>query len=109
MRRDIILTLAILLLCITARAEEKIKTACIGNSVTYGYGHRSPQETSYPVQLGKMLGEKYDVRNFGKSGATLLRKGHRPYNRQAEYDAALEFAPDLAIIHLGLNDTDPRN
>ena len=109
MRRDIILTLAILLLCITARAEEKIKTACIGNSVTYGYGHRSPQETSYPVQLGKMLGEKYDVRNFGKSGATLLRKGHRPYNRQAEYAAALEFAPDLAIIHLGLNDTDPRN
>ncbi len=104
-----LLTLAILLLCLTTRAEEKIRTACIGNSVTYGYGHRSPHETSYPVQLGRMLGEKYDVRNFGKSGATLLRKGHRPYDKQTEYKAALEFAPDLAIIHLGLNDTDPRN
>ena len=93
----------------TFAGEQRKKVACIGNSVTYGYGHANAAATSYPTQLGTMLGEKYDVRNFGKSGATLLRKGHRPYNKQAEYEAALEFAPDLAIIHLGLNDTDPRN
>ena len=87
----------------------KTKVACIGNSVTFGYGHENPSETSYPSQLAKMLGEDYEVGNFGKSGATLLRKGHRPYNEQEEYKKALEFVPDIAIIHLGLNDTDPRN
>ena len=86
-----------------------IKVACIGNSVTYGYGHENPDSTSYPSQLAVMLGDDYEVGNFGKSGATLLRKGHRPYNEQEEFKKALEFAPDIAIIHLGLNDTDPRN
>ena len=87
----------------------KTKVACIGNSVTYGFGHDNPAVTSYPSQLAKMLGDDYEVGNFGKSGATLLRKGHRPYNEQEEYQKALEFVPDIAIIHLGLNDTDPRN
>ena len=102
--------LALLLaLPLIATAQEKIKVACIGNSVTYGYGHKSPGETSYPSQLQQMLGEGYEVRNFGHSGATLLSKGHRPYINLPEYKAALEFAPDIAVIHLGLNDTDPRN
>lgn len=94
---------------LTANSQQPIKVACIGNSVTYGYGHENPAETSYPSQLAKMLGDDYEVGNFGKSGATLLRKGHRPYNEQEEFKKALEFAPDIAIIHLGLNDTDPRN
>ncbi|MBQ4548176.1 MAG: hypothetical protein IJA42_03165 [Bacteroidales bacterium] len=89
--------------------QRLIKVACIGNSVTYGYGHENPDSTSYPSQLAVMLGDDYEVGNFGKSGATLLRKGHRPYNEQEEFEKALEFAPDIAIIHLGLNDTDPRN
>ena len=103
------LLLILLVLPLLATAQEKIKVACIGNSVTYGYGHKTPGETSYPSQLQKMLGEKYEVRNFGHSGATLLSKGHRPYINLPEYKAALEFAPDIAVIHLGLNDTDPRN
>jgi sialate O-acetylesterase len=90
-------------------AQSPIKVACIGNSVTYGYGHANPNETSYPQQLSKLLGDGYKVGNFGKSGATLLNKGHRPYTQQPECKAALEFAPDIAVIHLGLNDTDPRN
>ena len=99
----------ILLLLIAAFVYADKRVACIGNSVTYGSGHRQPEQTSYPVQLSRMLGEGYEVKNFGKPGATLLRKGHRPYNKQSEYSAALSFAPDIAIIHLGLNDTDPRN
>lgn len=93
----------------TAMAGKPIRVACIGNSVTYGYGHQSPQETSYPTRLGEMLGEGYEVRNFGHSGATLLFRGHRPYIQQQAWHDALAFAPDKAIIHLGLNDTDPRN
>ena len=108
MKRKIVICL-LLVLPLWAVAQEKIRVACIGNSVTYGYGHKNPAETSYPVQLGKMLGEGYTVGNFGKSGATLLKKGHRPYDKQQEYAAALNFAPHIAVIHLGLNDTDPRN
>ena len=106
--KRIFLTL-LLVLPLFAAAQEKKKVACIGNSVTYGYGHKSPAETSYPSQLQQLLGDGYEVRNFGHSGATLLSKGHRPYINLPEYKAALEFAPDIAVIHLGLNDTDPRN
>ena len=106
--RKSLLTL-LLVLPLLAVAQEKTKVACIGNSVTYGYGHKDPKATSYPTQLQQMLGDKYEVRNFGYSGATLLSKGHRPYINLDKYKAALEFAPDIAVIHLGLNDTDPRN
>lgn len=108
MKRTVLLTL-LLVTMLAGGAQEKTRVACIGNSVTFGYGHSNPAETSYPTQLGRLLGERYLVGNFGKSGATLLNKGHRPYTKQPEYKAALDFAPDLAIIHLGLNDTDPRN
>ena len=103
------LLILLFVLPLLAFAQEPKRVACIGNSVTYGYGHKSPSETSYPAQLQQLLGDDYVVRNFGHSGATLLSKGHRPYINLPEYKAALEFAPDIAIIHLGLNDTDPRN
>lgn len=101
-----------LLVCINILAsgqQATIKVACIGNSVTYGYGHKSPQQTSYPSVLQQLMGAKYTVKNFGHSGATLLRKGHNPYFKTKAFAEALAFAPDIAIIHLGLNDTDPRN
>ena len=107
MKRLLIILLA--MLPFIGEAQEKVKVACIGNSVTYGMTHKNPAETSYPTQLQQLLGEEYEVRNFGHSGATLLSKGHRPYINLPEYTAALEFAPDIAVIHLGLNDTDPRN
>lgn len=99
----------IFLLLILNNAAAKIKVACIGNSVTYGYGLENRETDNYPAQLQQMLGDQYEVENFGKSGATLLKKGHRPYSEQEEYKAALHFAGDLIVIHLGLNDTDPRN
>ena len=77
--------------------------------MTYGYTLLEREKNCYPAQLARMLGDGYEVANFGKSGATLLNKGHRPYIRQPEFKKALEFAGDRVIIHLGLNDTDPRN
>lgn len=86
-----------------------IKVACIGNSVTYGYLLNNPAKESYPSVLQNLLGDKFVVNNFGLSGATLLRNGHNPYHKTKPFAAALDFRPDIAIIHLGLNDTDPRN
>lgn len=86
-----------------------IRVACVGNSITYGTGIEDREHFSYPVQLQKMLGDKYVVGNFGKPGATLLRHGHRPYFEQNEFKEAMRFKGDIVVIHLGINDTDPRN
>lgn len=88
---------------------QKIKVACIGDSVTFGYGIIPKDSLSYPSQLGQLLGAGYQVENFGRNGATLLRRGHNPYLGSPEFNEALTFEPDIAVIHLGLNDTDPRN
>lgn len=106
------LLLALVFLCAAATAapdSRPVKVACVGNSITYGYGIADRETNSYPAQLQRMLGDGYLVGNFGKSGATLLRRGHRPYNEQPECAEALAFAPDIAVIHLGINDTDPRD
>lgn len=86
-----------------------VKVACVGNSITYGIGVDDPVRDSYPAQLQRLLGDKYQVGRFGRPGATLLAKGHRPYFSQPEYEEAKAFVPDIAVIHLGVNDTDPRN
>ena len=103
----------IILLCIISLAavsqQKTLKVACIGNSVTYGYGLRNRDSASYPVQLQHLLEPGYNVKNFGVSGSTLLKNGHRPYYKTAAFAGALAFAPDIAVIHLGLNDTDPRD
>lgn len=90
-------------------AAQPVRVACVGNSITYGTGIADREHFSYPIQLQHMLGDKYLVGNFGKPGATLLYKGHRPYVEQTEFKEALRFKGDIAVIHLGINDTDPRN
>ena len=90
-------------------AKEPLRVACVGNSITYGYLLKDPATESYPSQLQKMLGSEYKVGNFGHSGATLLRHGHRPYFNLAEFRHAMDFKPEIAVVHLGVNDTDPRN
>ena len=96
-------------LALKPKVEPKIKVSCVGNSITYGMRLDDRERESYPVRLQEMLGDRYEVGNFGKSGATLLRHGHRPYFEQEEFRQAMEFAGDIVVIHLGVNDTDPRN
>ncbi len=98
-----------LLSFVTLVASAQTKVACVGNSVTYGATIQNPEQNSYPAQLQRMLGEGYEVANFGRSGATLLSRGHNPYIKTEQYQAAKAFAADIVVIHLGLNDTDPRN
>ncbi|WP_025144850.1 GDSL-type esterase/lipase family protein [Pedobacter jeongneungensis] len=103
------LSIGLILLFGANTYAQKIKIACIGNSVTAGYLLPEPRKEAYPAQLQQLLGEQYLVGNFGHSGATLLKKGHNPYYKTKEFSEVLNFRPDIAIIHLGLNDTDPRN
>ncbi len=101
--------IAVCLSLLSLQIAGQVRVACVGNSITYGTGIENREADSYPAQLQKMLGEGYEVGNFGRPGATLLNHGHRPYTQQPEYRAALDFAGDIVVIHLGINDTDPRN
>lgn len=98
-----------MLLALHASAQKRTKVACVGNSITYGYTLPERETQAYPARLQQMLGDAYQVGNFGKSGATLLNRGHRPYMQQEEYRKAMAFAGDIVVIHLGINDTDPRD
>jgi alpha-L-fucosidase len=83
--------------------------ACAGNSITYGSGIAGREVNSYPAQLSVMLGEGYEVRNFGRSGAAMMRKSRLPYWDCEEYRAALDFRPDLVFIKMGTNDSRPED
>ncbi|WP_158981076.1 MULTISPECIES: GDSL-type esterase/lipase family protein [unclassified Flavobacterium] len=90
-------------------AQTPIKIACMGDSVTAGYLLVNPATESYPSQLQALMGSQYEIKNFGYSGATLLKQGSTPYFKTEKCAEAIAYRPDIAIIHLGLNDTDPRN
>lgn len=84
-----------------------IKLACVGDSITHGVGAGRGQ--SWPDQVGRLLGEKWVVRNFGVSGTTLLKCGDSPYQRTGSFGNAKSFLPDVVVIALGTNDTKPQN
>ena len=107
--RKIILILSLVSLSFVLNAQEIIKVACIGNSITYGSGIKDRENKSYPAVLGKILGNKYEVINFGVGGRTLLSKGDYPYVKEKQYTESLKFQPDIVIIKLGTNDSKPQN
>lgn len=105
-----VLTGLLLMLTLTVFAqEEKIKVACIGNSITYGSGIRNRDKDSYPMVLGQMLNHEYEVRNYGISARTMLSKGDHPYMKEPAFQEALDYRPNIVIIKLGTNDSKPHN
>jgi len=97
--------LCLLILQFCANAQNKIKVACIGASITYGATIENREQNCYPAQLQKMLGNNYQVTNYGVSGTTLLKKGDLPYWNTSEYKKALADNPDVVLIDLGGNDS----
>ena len=85
----------------TATAKSYKRIACVGDSLTAG---------GYPEQLAELLGEDFDVRNFGSGGSSLTNytntETYSSYVTQGDnYQNSLDFNPDLVIIMLGTNDT----
>jgi lysophospholipase L1-like esterase len=107
------ITLLLLLILFSAFAPsgepEIIKLACVGDSITDGDGLADRKTEAYPAILTKVLGEQYEVVNFGKSGATLLKKGDWPYWVKPAYEEVLAYQPDVITILLGANDSKPQN
>ena len=85
------------------------KVACVGNSITYGYGIVSwPDQTSYPHHLQEMLrgdAPGDTVENFGVSSLTVRKDDQVSYWKGHRFAPAIEFAADTVIIELGTNDS----
>ena len=101
------LILIVLFATLTAAAQQKIKVACVGNSITEGAGIETGK--TYPDQLQTLMGDAYEVRNYGIGGRTLLKKGDFSYWQEEKYKEVLAWAPDVVIIKLGTNDSKPQN
>ena len=84
----------------------KIKIACVGDSITEGWASSNPDLRSYPAVLGRLLGEKYEVKNYGIGGATLMRCSDSPYREKWGYINSTEDKPDVVLLMLGTNDGD---
>lgn len=90
-------------------SAERIRVACVGDSITFGDQVKQRTENCYPAVLGRALGDKYDVRNFGACGASASRSAWHNYWKLKEFRASLEFKPNIVVIMLGTNDTNPKN
>lgn len=105
--KNLALLLTALFVSFATFAQSQIKIAFLGNSITQGPGRDNPG--SYPLQVGALLGDDYEVKNFGVSGRTLLRKGDFPIWNEPQFQEAKDFAPDVLVIKLGTNDSKPQN
>lgn len=84
---------------------DKRHIACIGDSVTYGAGVLGKRSTStYPVYLQGLVGDDWQVLNYGLSGRTLMDSADVPYTKEEMYPETLACKADVYIVMLGTND-----
>ena len=85
----------------------KIKVAAVGDSLTEGYlstaGNKG--DDAYPAWLQRLLGDEYQVQNFGKTSYTLMRGTNKSYWDTTEFTNSKNFEPNIVIIMLGTNDS----
>lgn len=101
--------LLLLLFSVGSCSDKIMRIACVGDSITEGYGLAVQSKTGYPVMLDSILGPKYDVLNSGRSATTLQRKGDFSYWICKEFSNVFVYKPNIIIIKLGTNDTKPQN
>lgn len=106
MRKSWILLACLSVLALPSWAKTKI--ACVGDSITFGYTIPHRETANYPYYLQQMLGDEYEVRNFGNSGKTAGNfpgQQGRWYGSTKEHQQAVAFEGDIYICNLGINDT----
>lgn len=89
--------------------DGQIRVACVGDSVTYGFGIPDRSAACYPAALQTLLGDGYCVNNYGYSGRTLCLLGDRPYRVETLCTESRTFSPDIVVLMLGANDSKPFN
>ncbi len=109
MKKLLMLLLSAVLLSSCADQKEKVRIACIGDSITEGMGLKCQSQTSYPYKLNQMLGNDYIVQNCGRSATTLQKQGDYSYWTVCDFMNALQLQPNIVIVALGTNDTKSHN
>ena len=96
---------------VTEPDPEKIRIACIGDSITYGAGvmFGGREKKVWTTRLNDLLGEDYQVLNYGISGATLQREGDKSYRDFPHLEKAKEAGASCCLLMLGTNDSKPYN
>ncbi len=90
-----------------AEPTEKVKVACVGDSITQGQG----TNLNWPDNLQNMLGDRYEVKNFGKGGSRVREywpHDNNQYNdywyKSEQYIGSTEYDADIVIVMMGTND-----
>jgi len=98
-----------------AQAPMPTHVACVGDSITAGFG-ASSASAAYPSVLQRLFGTSVQVMNFGHSGATMMSVADLPYQNQVEYANATTFVSGAGatalvavILMLGTNDSKSYN
>ena len=98
---------------VRAGAEDAIRIACVGDSITAGV-HSTGGNHTYPFQLQMLLDKTYGwgaytVTNLGACGSTMLRLGDSPYWQRPQFQALTGGEWDVVTIMLGTNDAKDGN
>ncbi len=81
-----------------------LKLACLGDSITYGYGLIN-RDNCYPSILERSLPSGWEVRNYGVNGACAQPGKDDSYDKTGMIDRILEWNPDIVLFMLGSNDS----
>lgn len=84
--------------------EEVIKVACVGDSLTFLRSLEGEKFINYPPILQEILGEKYDVTNYGQAGTCVCSNGEYPFRSLRVYRESVKCEADIVIIMIGTND-----
>lgn len=92
----------------TEKEEHLIEVACIGDSITLGFG---ADEKPYVERLQDLLGEEYKVSGYGINGAALMKESDISYvnNKRKYVEQIIESSPEIVLIMLGTNDSREAN
>ena len=88
----------------TTGALAATKVACVGNSITEGYGIDWGVK-KYPDHLQDLMQPGDSVANFGTSGKMFYKESGESYWVQGKIKEALAFPSDIVVIELGTNDS----
>ena len=97
-----IVTLAVF--CGGFSSEATTVVACVGDSITAGYGLANASTQSYPAQLQTLLGGGYTVNNYGVSSTTVLKAGYAYWNQSA-FATSTNSGANIVVIMFGANDS----
>lgn len=87
-----------------ACAQNPVRVACVGDSITYGAELPDRTRQSYPAVLARLSGGRCETGNFGVCAATALQGTGRAWTDTPACRDALAFDPGIVVVMLGIND-----